>query len=192
MAVPALTATVIGNLTSDPEVKTTNSGRTVAKFAIAHTPRRLDQQTNTWVDGEPSYIDVELWGRPGEGAAQTLRKGDRAIIVGELRQDRWEAQDGTTRARVVLNGTEAGRSTLWDARNANNSGGFGGQPQSGGFGQSQGGFGQSQGGFGQPQSGGFNQPQGGGFAQQQASPFDAQQNVNQAFPNAQQGNEVPF
>ena len=185
MAVPALTATVIGNLTSDPEVKTTNSGRTVAKFSIAHTPRRLDQQTNTWVDGEPSYIDVELWGRPGEGAAQTLRKGDRAIVVGELRQDRWEAQDGTTRARVVLNGTEAGRSTLWDARNANNSGGFGGQSQSGGFGQAQGGFGQAQ-------SGGFNQPQGGGFAQQQASPFDAQQNVNQAFPNAQQGNEVPF
>lgn len=185
MAVPALTATVIGNLTSDPEVKTSNSGRTVAKFSIAHTPRRLDRQTNTWVDGETSYIDVELWGRAGEGAAQTLKKGERAIIVGELRQDRWEAQDGTTRARVVLNGTEAGRSTLWDARDANNSGGFGGQQQSGGFGQ-------SQGGFGQPQSGGFNQPQGGGFAQQQASPFDAQQNVNQAFPNAQQGNEVPF
>jgi len=45
--------TIIGNLTADPEMRTTRNGATVAIFSIAATPRVFDKQSNQWVDGSP-------------------------------------------------------------------------------------------------------------------------------------------
>ena len=48
--------TVVGNLTADPEMRTTRNGSTVANFSIAATPRVFDKQSNQWVDGDALFL----------------------------------------------------------------------------------------------------------------------------------------
>ena len=55
------TITVIGNLTSDPELRFTPSGSAVANFTIASTPRTFDRQSNEWKDGETLFLRASVW-----------------------------------------------------------------------------------------------------------------------------------
>ena len=48
---------VVGNLTADPELRSTKNGRSVAGFTIASTPRTFDRQSNQWVDGDALQVD---------------------------------------------------------------------------------------------------------------------------------------
>jgi single-strand DNA-binding protein len=89
-----LPLTIVGNLTSDPELRFTPQGIAVAKFTIAHNPRRLDRTTNEWVDGEATFIDCAVWRDAAEHAAESLKAGHRVIATGNLRTDRWES-DGS-------------------------------------------------------------------------------------------------
>lgn len=90
--------TIVGRLTRDAELKYTNSGSAVTKFAIAVNRSRKDG--NDRVE-EASFFDVSLWGRRGESLNQYLQRGTRIAVTGELRQDRWE-QDGQSRSRVFI------------------------------------------------------------------------------------------
>jgi single-strand DNA-binding protein len=53
--------TIIGNLTSDPELRWTPSGAAVANFTIASTPRTLDRETQEWKDGEALFLRCSVW-----------------------------------------------------------------------------------------------------------------------------------
>src|SRR4028118_880247 len=66
--------TIIGNLTSDPELRWTPSGAAVANFTIASTPRTLDRPTQEWKDGEPPFLRCSGWRR----AAGPRRRGPAA------------------------------------------------------------------------------------------------------------------
>jgi single-strand DNA-binding protein len=66
------TITVIGNLTTDPELKFTPSGRAVANFSIANNPRTFDRQTNEWKDGEPLFLRCNIWAQAAENVAECL------------------------------------------------------------------------------------------------------------------------
>ena len=90
-------ATLVGNLTRDPETKTTPSGARCVTFTVA---------VNRKVKGEDraSFLDVECWGKQGDYVAQYLHKGDPVLVEGDLEQQRWEAKDGTKRSRVVIKG----------------------------------------------------------------------------------------
>ena len=89
---------VMGNLTRDPELKYTASGRAVCNLAIANN--RVYSKNGEKVT-EVSYFDVEVWGVIAENCAKYLSKGSGIIVEGRLRQDRWE-KDGKTQSRVRI------------------------------------------------------------------------------------------
>ncbi len=85
--------TIIGNLVDDPELRFTNNGIAVANLRVAVTQRI--QQDGEWRDGDTSFLKVNVWRGQAEHLADSLSKGDRAMVTGRLRQRSWE----TPRAR---------------------------------------------------------------------------------------------
>ena len=89
-----------GNLTSDPELRSTPSGTAVCSLRVACNTRRKDSN-GEWVD-KPNYFDVTVWGGQGESAARYLSKGRPVAIDGRLEWSEWEAQDGSKRQAVEI------------------------------------------------------------------------------------------
>jgi single-strand DNA-binding protein len=81
-----------GNLTRDPELRSTPSGTAVCGLRIACNTRRKDA-SGQWVD-KPNYFDVTVWGAQGENCATYLAKGRPVAIDGRLEWREWEAKDG--------------------------------------------------------------------------------------------------
>ena len=110
MAAGDVTITVIGNLTDDPELRFTPSGAAVAKFRVASTPRFLDKQTNEWKDGEPLFLQCNIWRQAAENVAESLQRGARVIVSGRLRQRTYETREGEKRTVMELEVDEIGPS----------------------------------------------------------------------------------
>ena len=91
--------TLMGNLTRDPELRTTPSGQSVAGFSLAvnRTWRNADGEQQEAVD----YIDCNAWGKAGEIIAQYMQKGRPLLVSGRLQQRSWE-QDGQKRSKVEV------------------------------------------------------------------------------------------
>lgn len=119
------TVQILGNLTHDPEVRYTQSGKAVATFNVAAS------NTFTSSDGETkeqtAFINCVAWGKLGESVGN-LRKGNRAFVEGRLQTRSYETQDGQKRyvTEVVANfvGTslmngDAGTSNFDSFENAN-------------------------------------------------------------------------
>lgn len=132
--------TIIGNLTADPEMRTTRNGGTVANFSIAATPRVFDKQSNQWVDGEALFLRCTAWRDLASHCAQTLRKGMRVIAQGRLQQRSYQAQDGSNRTVIELQVDEIGPSLRYATAQVQKmqSGGYqGGNANGGGYQQPQ-------------------------------------------------------
>ncbi|MEW2507629.1 single-stranded DNA-binding protein [Amycolatopsis sp. NPDC047767] len=104
------TITVVGNLTSDPELRFTTSGLAVTNLTVAQTPRVLDRTSGEWKDGETSFWRCNIWRKPGENAANSLNRGQRVIVQGRLRQRSWETRDGEKRTSMEIDVDEIGPS----------------------------------------------------------------------------------
>ena len=89
---------IMGNLTRDPELKYTPSGKAVCSLSIANN--RIYTSNGQKVT-EVSYFDVEVWGVVAENCSKYLAKGRGIIVEGRLKQDRWE-KDGKTQSRVRI------------------------------------------------------------------------------------------
>jgi single-strand DNA-binding protein len=89
-----------GNLTRDPELRTTSGGTHVCSLRIACNTRRKDASGN-WVD-KPNYFDVTVWGAQGENCAQYLSKGRPVAVDGRLEWREWEDRDGNKRQSVDI------------------------------------------------------------------------------------------
>jgi single-strand DNA-binding protein len=122
--------TVVGNLTSDPELRYTQSGQAVANFTIASTPRTLDRQTNEWKDGEALFLRASCWREFAEHVAGSLTKGSRVIAQGRLKQRSYETKEGEKRTSIELEIDEIGPSlryaTAQVTRASSGAGGGGG------------------------------------------------------------------
>ncbi len=92
---------VTGNLTRDPELRSTPSGTSVCSLRIAVNSRRKDSESGQWVD-KPNYFDVTVWGAQGENCANYLAKGRPVAVDGRLDWREWEAKDGTKRQAVEI------------------------------------------------------------------------------------------
>jgi single-strand DNA-binding protein len=90
---------LMGNLTRDPEVRTTGGGQSVTNFGLAvnRTWKSADGTTQEAV----SYIDCVAWGKTGEIIAQYMQKGRPLLVSGRLDQRSWE-QDGQKRSKVEV------------------------------------------------------------------------------------------
>ena len=102
--------TIVGNLTADPELRTTRDGGAVANFSIAATPRTFDKQSNQWVDGDALFLRCTAWRDLATHCAQSLSKGMRVIAQGRLQQRSYQAQDGSNRTVIELQVDEIGPS----------------------------------------------------------------------------------
>ena len=86
-------AILIGNLTKDPELKTTQSGISVCRFTIAVNRKFKDAQGNQVTD----FIPVATWRGIAESCAKYLAKGRKVAVIGEIQTRSYDAQDGTKR-----------------------------------------------------------------------------------------------
>ena len=101
--------TVTGNLTSDIEVRFTPNGVAVGNFDIAIN-RRTRNANGEWQDGDAMFLRCTVWRDNAENAAETLRRGDRVIVIGELYAQYWEDAEGNKRSRNVIDVREIGPS----------------------------------------------------------------------------------
>jgi single-strand DNA-binding protein len=90
-----------GNLTKDPELRSTGSGMSVCSLRIATNTRRKNNQTGEWED-KPNYFSVTVWGRQGENAAQYLSKGRPVAIDGRLEWREYQDNSGNKREAVEI------------------------------------------------------------------------------------------
>jgi single-strand DNA-binding protein len=102
--------TITGNLTADPELRFTPTGRPVASFTIANTPRFPDSGTGEWKDGETWFVRCSAWGDMAENITTSLSKGAAVIAAGRLRCRTWETREGDKRATVEMTVDDIGPS----------------------------------------------------------------------------------
>ena len=104
-----MSTVLVGNLVADVDLRWTPSGAAVASFTIASTPRTFDKQAGRWVDGEALFMRCTVWRSMAENVAESLTKGTRVIVSGELVQRSWE-KDGVKRTSVEMQVEEVGPS----------------------------------------------------------------------------------
>lgn len=90
---------VTGNLTKDPELRSTGGGTSVCGLRVAVNSRRKDGSGN-WID-KPNYFDVTVFGAQGENCANYLSKGRPVAVEGRLDWREWEAKDGGGKRQAV-------------------------------------------------------------------------------------------
>ena len=132
--------TIVGNLTADPELRTTSAGAQVASFTIASTPRSWNRSTNQFEDGQALFMRCSAWRDLAEHCAQSLGKGMRVIAQGRLQQRSYQAQDGSNRTVIELQVDEIGPSLRYATAQVQKmqSGGYqGGNANGGGYQQPQ-------------------------------------------------------
>lgn len=93
-------AMIIGNLTRDPETRTTPSGQTVCNFSVATSSQWKDAQGQKQERTE--YHPIVAWGKLAEICTQYLGKGRKIYIEGRLQTREWEAQDGAKKSRTEI------------------------------------------------------------------------------------------
>ena len=115
--------TIVGNLTADPELRTTGTGTQVCGFTIASTPRVWNRQANQYEDGQSLFMRCSAWRDLAGHCAQSLSKGMRVIATGRLSQRSYQAQDGTNRTVVEMTVDEIGPSLRYATAQVTKQGG---------------------------------------------------------------------
>jgi len=87
-------AVVLGNLTRDPELRTTQSGISVCTFTVAVNRRFTNQQTG---EREADFIPVVVWRQQADNCAKYLRKGSKVCVCGAIQTRTYDGQDGQKR-----------------------------------------------------------------------------------------------
>lgn len=88
----------IGRITKDPDLTTTNSGISLAKFSIA-VDRKFKNEAGEKIT---DFFNVTAWRGLGENIAKYCKKGSKVFLSGELQNRSWEAEDGTKRYMTEL------------------------------------------------------------------------------------------
>jgi single-strand DNA-binding protein len=90
---------VEGNLVRDPEFKTSPNGTAICKFSIASN---RFYKGSDGMEKEVSFFDVEAWAKLAESCNNIGRKGRGCRVVGRLKQDRWQNNDGKQCSKIVI------------------------------------------------------------------------------------------
>jgi single-strand DNA-binding protein len=103
---------VSGNLTADPELRYTPTGRAVCNLRVAETPR-IKNDAGEWVDGETSFYTLNVWGQMGENCSEAFQKGDRIIAHGNWRERFWITNEDEERSVTEMTVADIGPSILF-------------------------------------------------------------------------------
>jgi single-strand DNA-binding protein len=89
-----------GNLAADPELRITPAGHAVADLTVlVNTSHKVGDE---WVEDEPTRHRCTVWGAPAENVAESLRKGDRVLVAGDLTTEAWKDKDNNSRTTVKI------------------------------------------------------------------------------------------
>lgn len=88
-----------GRLTRDPETRYTPGGMPITSFSIAVG---YGKKTDAGWENCAEFVDVKAFKKCAERTAY-LKKGDRVLVEGRLKQETWTASDGTNRSKVLIN-----------------------------------------------------------------------------------------
>ena len=92
---------ISGNLTRQPELRSTASGTQILSFSVAVNDRRRNQQTGEWED-VPNFVDCVVFGARAEPLSRFLSKGAKVAIEGKLRYSTWESKEGGKRSKLEV------------------------------------------------------------------------------------------
>ena len=92
--------TLSGNLTRDPEIRSTQSGMNILNFGMAVNDRRRNSATGEWED-YANFVDCVLFGNRADFLSRTLHKGIKVVVEGKLRYSSWE-RDGQRRSKLEV------------------------------------------------------------------------------------------
>lgn len=93
--------TIIGNLTREPELRTTTSGISVCSFTVAVNRRRKEGQ-----EQEADFFRVTAWRERGELCSKFLQKGKKVCVIGPVSVSTYEGRDGKTHANLEITADE--------------------------------------------------------------------------------------
>ena len=93
-------AQIIGNVTRDPEVRTTSGGQSVVNFSVATNRTWLD--ANKQKQEDTQFHNIVAWGKLAEICGQFLAKGRKVYVEGRLQTRDWESQDGQKRRTTEI------------------------------------------------------------------------------------------
>lgn len=123
--------TVIGNLTEDPELRFTPNGTPVLTVRVAQT-RKYNTKDGQQRE-ETLFINANVWREMAENVAESVRKGDRVIVIGSVKTRSYDNQAGQTVYVTEIEADEIAPSLRWaKARSEKSSGGGGGGGSAGG------------------------------------------------------------
>ena len=111
------TVQILGNLTRDPEVRYTNSGKAVATFNVAASNTYIDSNNET--KEQTAFVNCVAWGKLGE-AVGNYRKGNRLFVEGRIQTRSYETQDGEKKYVTEVVASFVGVSALNDAEAGSN------------------------------------------------------------------------
>lgn len=94
--------TIIGNLTKDPVLRTTQAGKTVCSFTVAVNRRQKDQNGQSVAD----FFQVSAWNQLGQNCQQYLAKGRKVAVVGQVSVHTYQGNDGKTYAQMDVMANE--------------------------------------------------------------------------------------
>lgn len=102
-----------GNLTSDPELRYTPTGRATCRMRVAYNVRIRNDETGEWTDGETEFYTLDAWGRQAENVAECLQRGDRIVATGDWQERTFTNNDGAEITVTELQVREIGPSMLF-------------------------------------------------------------------------------
>ncbi|APQ42180.1 ssDNA binding protein [Mycobacterium phage MrMagoo] len=130
--------TIEGTLTADPDLRFTQSSAAVANLNIACNTRRKNPQTDQWEDGDTTFVRGTVWKKLAENVADSLKKGDRVLAQGTLKQNNFTDKEGNKRSTLELEISDIGASlrfaTATTERSSGGNGGGGRQQANPGWG----------------------------------------------------------
>ena len=95
------TATIEGFVTHDPQTRKTKTGKSVCTFSLA-----INHYSKNDEPPRVSFIEVETWEKVADVCSKSVQKGKKLIVIGALRQDRWEDDKGKLQSRIKIIGNE--------------------------------------------------------------------------------------
>ncbi|MBE6468923.1 MAG: single-stranded DNA-binding protein [Coriobacteriaceae bacterium] len=120
---------ITGNLTRDPETRSTQGGTAILSMGVAVNDRCKDPATGEWGD-RPNYVDCVMFGSRAEAVSRRLSKGSKVAIEGKLRYSSWE-RDGQKRSKIEVVVDDIELMSRGDNGQQGGQGGY--APQGGGY-----------------------------------------------------------
>jgi len=97
---------VMGHLGKDPELRVTTTGKSVCRLSVATSNRTFDKKTKKWVDKDPDWHNVIVWGELAERVAQEFAKGDAIMVRGKSKTREYKDKEGQKRRVTEIEAKE--------------------------------------------------------------------------------------